>query len=348
MGRLMKSARLPADGHYLTLVEEEVPSLRPGEILVRVRASAICGSDLRVLRGEKKATAGVTLGHEVSGEVIEIEGITAGIALGDRVTIYPCMVCGQCYYCVHEHSNLCIAKKTLGYAIDGGFSEYIRIPVELVKRGAVVPLPPPLSYEEGALMEPFSCCLSSLQISHIAEGSRVLVIGAGPMGLMHVLALKSLHRARIIISDPLVRRRELASRFGAEITVDPQRDDLKAAVLDYTEGVGADACILTVAIPRIIEQCVEIIRKRGVLNIFAGGSAGTRIGIDPDWIHYGELLITGTHSTTLNQFREAVGVVESNSIPLRELISHRFGLDEIQLAFDVYARNQGIKVIIRP
>lgn len=344
----MKSARFSHSEHRLNLVEEEVPSLSSGEILVRVRASAICGSDLRVLRGEKKATAGVTLGHEVSGEVIEIAGKTAGIAPGDRVTIYPCMVCGQCYYCVHEHSNLCIAKKTLGYAIDGGFSEYIRIPAELVKRGAVVPLPPPLSYDEGALMEPFSCCLSSLRISNIAEGSRVLVIGGGSMGLMHVLALKSLHSAGIIISDPIVRRRELASRLGAEIAVDPQRDDLKEAVLNYTEGVGADACILTVAIPRIIEQCLEIIRKRGILNIFAGGSAGARIGIDPDWIHYGELVITGTHSTTLNQFRETVSVVESNSIPLRELISHRFSLDEIQLAFDVYARNEGIKVIIRP
>jgi L-iditol 2-dehydrogenase len=347
MDRLMKSARLLGEGHFIDLVEEDVPSLRSGEILVKVRASAICGSDLRILRGKKKATSGVTLGHEISGEVVEMAEKGAGIAIGDRVTIYPCMVCGHCYYCVHGYSNLCVAKKTLGYAMDGGFSEYIRIPATLVERGAVVPLPLPLSYDEGALIEPFSCCLSSLRISQIAKGSRVLIIGSGSMGLMHVLALKGLHGAGIIISDPIVGRRELALRLGAEIAIDPQRGDLKEVVLDYTEGVGVDACIVTVGIPRIIEPCLGIIRKRGILNLFAGG-AGPRIGIDPDLVHYGELIITGTHSTTLSQFRETVGVLESNSIPLAELITHRFSLDEIQLAFDVYAKNEGIKVIIHP
>jgi len=344
----MKSARFLGVEQSLNVVEENIPTLRSGEILVEVQASAICGSDLRVVRGTKKAGLGVTLGHEVSGKVTDIPGNATGIAIADRVTIYPSVICGQCYYCIHGYSNLCVAKKTLGYAIDGGFSEYIRIPAQLVTRGALVPLPPALSYDEGALIEPFSCCLSSLRISQITEGSWVLIIGGGSMGLMHVLALKHLYGARIILSDPIGKRREMASGFGAEVTIDPETEHLREAVLDQTNGVGADACILTVATPQIVEASLELIRKRGILNIFAGGEPETQIRIDPNRVHYGELVITGTHSTTLNQFRETVSIVESKSIPLCEMITHRFHLDEIQLALDVYARNEGIKVIIHP
>jgi L-iditol 2-dehydrogenase len=331
----MRSARFFGVERPLDVVEEDIPTLRSGEVLVEVQASAICGSDLRIVRGAKKAARGVTLGHEV-------------IATGDRVTIYPSVICGQCYYCIHGYSNLCVAKKTLGYAIDGGFSQYVRIPTQLVTRGALVHLPPALSYDEGALIEPFSCCLSSLKISQITEGSWVLIIGGGSMGLMHVLALKYLHRANIILSDPIANRREMASRFEAEITIDPEAENLKEAVLDQTNGVGADACILTVATPQIVETALELIRKRGILNIFAGGEPETRIRIDPNWVHYGELIITGTHSTTLNQFKETVNIVESTSIPVGEMVTHRFNLNEIQLALDVYARNEGIKVIIHP
>jgi L-iditol 2-dehydrogenase len=200
-GQAMKSARFFGSEQPVNVVEGKRPTLRSGEILVEVKASAICGSDLRVVRGAKKAVHGITLGHEVSGKVTEIAGNEKGIAIGDRVAIYPSVICGQCYYCIHGYSNLCVAKKTLGYAIDGGFSDNIRIPAQLVTRGALVHLPPALSYDEGALIEPFSCCLSSLQISQITEGSWVLIIGGGSMGLMHVLALKYLHGARIILSD---------------------------------------------------------------------------------------------------------------------------------------------------
>jgi L-iditol 2-dehydrogenase len=344
----MRSARFFGVERPLDVVEEDIPTLRSGEVLVEVQASAICGSDLRIVRGAKKAARGVTLGHEVSGKVTDIAGNANGIATGDRVTIYPSVICGQCYYCIHGYSNLCVAKKTLGYAIDGGFSQYVRIPTQLVTRGALVHLPPALSYDEGALIEPFSCCLSSLKISQITEGSWVLIIGGGSMGLMHVLALKYLHRANIILSDPIANRREMASRFEAEITIDPEAENLKEAVLDQTNGVGADACILTVATPQIVETALELIRKRGILNIFAGGEPETRIRIDPNWVHYGELIITGTHSTTLNQFKETVNIVESTSIPVGEMVTHRFNLNEIQLALDVYARNEGIKVIIHP
>ena len=344
----MRSARFFGVEQSLDVVEEDIPTLGSGEVLVHVQASAICGSDLRVVRGAKKAIHGVTLGHEVSGKVTDIAGNAKGIAIGERVTIYPSVTCEHCYYCIHGYSNLCVAKKTLGYAIDGGFSEYIRIPAQLVTRGALVHLPSAISYDEGALIEPFSCCLSSLQISQITEGSWVLIIGGGSMGLMHVLALKYLHGTNIILSDPIATRREMASRFAAEITIDPETENLKEAVLDQTNGVGADACILTVATPQIVETSLGLIRKKGILNIFAGGEPETRMRIDPNWVHYGELIITGTHSTTLNQFRETARIVESKSIPLGEMITHRFNLDEIQLAFDVYARNEGIKVIIHP
>jgi L-iditol 2-dehydrogenase len=344
----MKSARFFGIEQSLKVVEEDRPTPRSGEVLVHVRASAICGSDLRILRGAKKAVSGVTLGHEVSGEVAETAGSVREIAVGDRVTIYPSMICGHCYYCLHGYSNLCVSKKTLGYAIDGGFSEYVRIPAPLVARGALVRLPPALSFDEGALMEPFSCCLSSLEISRVGQGSRVVIIGGGPMGLMHVLALRHLHGARVIVSDPIAKRREVASRLGAEITIDPEGDNLREAVLDETDGVGADACILTVATPHIIERSTELLRKRGVLNIFAGGQPETRIRIDPNWVHYGELTVTGTHSTTLDVFREAVESVRSNAIPLAQVITHRFPLEEIGRAFDVYAGNEGLKVIINP
>lgn len=342
----MKAARFV--DNVLKLVEEPDPLPGPGEILGKVTATAICGSDEKILEGKKKALPRTILGHETAGVVEAVgEGVDA-IIQGDRVTIFPSMTCGECLYCRSGESNICVKKRTIGYAMDGGFADLLIIPKEMVTQGCVVKLPPLFSFEEGALIEPLSCCISSLKHTKANGDSTLLLIGGGPMGLLHLLTAKAMGVKRVFVSEFHPGRRECARTLGADRVLNPQEGILDKMVMKETEGNGVDICIICVGNALALESAVKSVKKRGVISLFASFAPPAQATIDVNRIHYSELTLTGTHSTTLAQFRETVGMMEQYGIDLKKIITHRFPLERIHEAFEVYRKQEGLKVIVRP
>ena len=342
----MKAARFI--DNVLKLVEESDPHPAPGEVLIKVKATAICGSDEKILEGKKKALPSTILGHETAGVVEEVgEGVGAVIP-GDRVTIFPSMTCGECLYCRSGESNICVKKRTIGYAMDGGFADYLIIPKAMVAQGCVVKLPPSLSFEEGALIEPLSCGISSLKHTKVNGDSTLLIIGGGPMGQLHLLTAKALGVKKVFVSEFHPGRRECAQTLGADRVLNPQEGILDEMVMKETEGNGVAICIICVGNILALASAAKSVRKRGVLSLFASFAPPAQATIDVNRIHYSELTLTGTHSTTLSQFQETVSMVTQYGINLNKVITHRFPLERIHEAFEVYRKQEGLKVIVRP
>lgn len=322
-------------------MEEALEPPAPGEVVLRVRAAAICGSDLKVLGGAKRARPGVCLGHEVAGEVWR--SAHPGMPAGRRVAVYPSYGCGACHLCRRGRDNLCVHKRTIGYALDGGFADHLRLPPEMVE--GLLELPPEVSFEEGALLEPLGCVVGSVDKLSPTPGDRVLVLGAGPMGLMHLLVLRA-RGAEVALCDPLVARRAAALRLGAALALAPE--ELEEGVRRWTEGRGPDACVVAVGAPGLVETALRLVRPAGAVCLFAGFPPGSRLELDPNRVHYGELRLVGTHSLSRAEFRKALELVRRRQVDLRPLITHRFPLQRAEEALAVYRERRGLKVLLLP
>ena len=217
----MKAAVLTAP-NAIALTELQDPRPEHGDVLIRVRAATICGTDIRIYRGRK--TAGVrypsVLGHEFAGEILESGG-HAGLNPGDRVALCPFISCGRCHLCKTAHENLCTQGTAVGYEVDGAFAEVIRIPAKAVESGNLRHLPDAMSFEEAALVEPLSCVLNGQNKVGVSSADTVVVLGVGPIGLLHVHLARLRGAARIIASDPSAHRREAALSGGADAVIDP-------------------------------------------------------------------------------------------------------------------------------
>lgn len=323
---------------------EEVPRPfpEPGDIVVRVRASGICATDIKTLLGQglpKKLPT--ILGHEVAGEVSALGEGVKDFAAGDRVAVYPIAVCGECDYCTNERHNLCRHEFGLAHGIDGGFAEYVRIPRQILNVGGVVKIPADIPFELAALAEPISCGLAALRVNRVNPGDTVAVVGAGPMGMIHLL-LGKWRAANVIIIEQKPNRQEFAKKLGADAVIDPQTQDPIAAVKELTNGDGADVVITSLSDPQVIENSLPLVKKGGVFNIFGGPPAGHRISLDPRWIHYQEITITGSFASTPQDFREALYLITSHEVDAGSLITDRFTLDKI---LDAVERARSLEMI---
>lgn len=327
----------------------ELPRPEPsaGEVVVRVVATALCASDIRVYRGEKHARLGVVQGHEIAGTV---EALGAGVVEareGDRVSIYPVVACGECYFCAMGKRNRCLKRVTLGYDLNGGLAEYVLVPAQSVRMGHIVSLPDDVPFEIGAMSEPIACTLNSLETCQVRAGTTLVVLGAGPMGLTHVLLARALGAGKIVVSEPVAARRAAAAELGASIVLDPASDDVAVAVLDATGGLGADAVAITIGQVAAIEQGIRLARRQGYVNIFAGSPPEARLSLDPNFLHYNEIFLTGTQNATYDHFRRTVQLV--GRIPgVERLITHTFPLAKAPSAFDVRLNLDGLKAEVLP
>jgi L-iditol 2-dehydrogenase len=218
------------------LEELEFAEPGPGELAVRVRAAAICDTDV--------------LGHEVSGEVMAIGPGVTGFKLGQRVAIAPNIGCGHCPFCISGRVHMCPSLKAIGIQLDGGFAEYVRVPAEGVIHGNVIPLPDSVSFAQAALVEPLACCYNSFEVLRPAPGDYVMIYGAGPIGILHLLLAKMVSPARIILADPLPQRLASAEAFGPDAALDPSRPDLGDLVRAETDGHGPDVTIVACPSPQ--------------------------------------------------------------------------------------------------
>lgn len=325
--------------------ERPIPEPGEGEVLIRAGAASLCFSDIRVFRGEKRARQGVIQGHEAAGSVAAVGGGVSGVAVGDRVALCPILACGACYFCVRGRRNRCVDRQTMGYDVDGGLAEYILAPRELVESGHLLKVPPGLADDLACQTEPFACALYSLETCGVAPGGSVAIVGAGPMGLTHLLVARAMGCRTILVSDPVEERLAVAAELGATAVHDPRRRPLEGPAMELTDGLGVEAVIVSVGAVPAIESGIKALRKQGVLNIFGGCPPGTMVSLDPNLVHYGELWITGTQNANPEHYQRALALLPG--LPqARRLITHRFAIAQAPKAFELRASMEGLKAVI--
>lgn len=326
------------------------PVAGEGEVLLRVLANTICGTDLRIARGIKRkgVVAPRVLGHEVSAEVVEVGGGVDGVQPGDRVCVSPTYPCGSCTECHSGRDHLCRRVRILGHQADGGLADYLLVPADAVRAGVMVPLSADTDWLAAALAEPLSCVLHGQEILQVSLGETVVVMGGGAIGLLHAAAAKLRGARTVIVSEPVPFRREMALRFGADFAVDPITVDLAGFVAEHTNGEGADAVIVCIGVPSLVNEALSIARNRARVSLFAGFPSDQSAPIDANLVHYKELSVVGSSNSTVLDLKAAVELIESGRVPVIELITHRFPLEEFDQGVQMINQPESLKVAIVP
>lgn len=329
-----------------------IPAIKAGEILVKVECASICGTDLRIYHGQhRKYPAGTRRipGHEVVGRIAALGTEVSGYQAGQRVFIAPNLGCGHCKQCLSGRNNLCANYEALGVTLDGAFAEYARVPAAAVAQGNVIPVRGDLDPAALALAEPFACVLHGQDALHIQPGETVLVLGAGPIGLMHVLLARLRGVGKVIVSEPRPERLAQALEMGADLGVDPLKQDLAKAVAEATGGEGAEAVIVAAPVHAVMEQALSLAAIGGRINFFAGlPKDKPAIQVDANLVHYKELIVTGTTACSTGDCRRAAALLESGRVDLSPLVSQRFSLAQAVEAFQAAEARNAMKIVIEP
>lgn len=332
-------------------VEEcDIPRITEKELLIKIKASAICGTDLRIYKGGHfKIPEGTkrVLGHELSGVIVKAGAEVHGYREGMRVAVPPNVGCGHCPMCIQGLNQLCPEYEAFGISYDGGFQEYMRIPEEAIARGNVIEIPDSLTFEEAAMVEPFSCTYNSYKRLKTAPGDVAVIVGAGPIGACHVMINKMAGAGTIIVADVSDVRLEEIKKFGADIVVNTQKNDLKELVEKETNGLGANVVITACSVPQIQQLALEIAGAHGRINFFGGMPKGKEmVPLNTNLIHYKELTVLATTGSSLEDYYEAMKIAASKKVPLEMLQTASFTLDQAQDAFDYAVSGQGMKALI--
>ena len=327
-----------------------VPDCGRDEIRVKVEACAVCGTDLKSYKfGNPRIKAPLTIGHEFSGTIETVGEEVTGYMEGERIVMATSVSCGGCYYCRNGWNNLCTNLAPMGFSYPGGMTEYVIIPSLAIKNGHVVKVPDGIEAQLAALAEPLSCAVNACENIGIKDGDVVVVIGAGPLGLMNIYVARKNGAGKIILSQRSKQRREKAKTLGCEVVVDPENEDLVSIVHEETGGLGADAVIVTAPAKEPQELALDLVRKRGTVCLFASlPSDNSLIKIDSRRIHYGEIKITGSSDSTARHVRRAIDFLRKNDFPRNILVSHVLGLEEIFRAFDLMTSRKAMRVVLRP
>ena len=342
----------------LRVEQRPIPKIGVGEVLVRVRSTGICGTDLRIFHGlHRKFEPGTVRipGHEVAGDIIEVgAGVSGdlssqGLQAGQRVFVAPNWGCGHCRQCVSGRNNLCAQYGAIGITIDGTFAEYFRLPAPAVLQGNVIPISEQVDPAAAALIEPFACVLHGQDALRIQPGETVLVVGAGPIGMMHTALAHLRGAGKIIVSELLTDRAARANSFGADLVINPVEEDLPAVIARETSGAGADAVIVAAPAQAAMETAVDLAAIGGRINFFGGLPKDRhRINLDANKVHYKELVITGTTACSTDDCRRAAAIVNSGRIDLGRFVGERFPLAQALEAFQAAEAGRSLKVILEP
>ncbi len=342
----MKAAVLHQPGD-LRVEDVPYPEPGPGEITVKVEASGLCPTDIKVYRfGSSSAKYPVILGHEFAGRVYEVGEGVQGINPGDRVNIPADAYCGKCRYCRMGRENLCDNPITFGFQVNGSHAEYVRVPKRFIDRGLVFHLPSNVPFEEAAMTEPLACVLHDVEQARVS-GKKVAVFGDGPMGLMHV-ALSKLYGADEIALIGLTDwKLKLGESFGATLTVNALAENPVEALSKLG---GIDVVFLTVVTQDTLNQAFQISSKTGVISVFAGlPSDRSILSLNVNLIHYGERVLIGSSNYTYHEYEKALRLITTRRLNLSKLISHRFKVTEILEAIKKWEnKEESLKIILTP
>ncbi len=331
----------------LRIEEITKPEVNAGEILVKVKAATTCGTDLKIFqRGyvEKVIKLPTIFGHEWAGEVAEVAEGLEWPKKGMRVRAGNSAPCLHCTMCQKGKYNLCENMIWLW----GAYAEYIKVPAQMVLVN-MQEIPSHVSFEEAALTEPLACVLHGVEQARVKLGDSVAIIGAGPIGLLHLLTVKKIGAEKTVVIDLVDERLIFAEKLGADATVNAGKTDVADAVRKLTGGYGADIVIEAIGLPATWEQALKLVRKGGTVLEFGGCPLGTEIKVNAEMLHYGEVTVMGAFHTTPLHFRKALNLIASKTIDVKSLITRKMSLEEIQMAFEILTTSKSeIKIAINP
>ena len=335
----MRAVRLEEPGR-MRVVDVPEPERRAGEVLLRVRACGICGSDLKAFEGKHPyVTYPRVLGHEIGAEVIATDADQTGLQPGDLVAVEPLLVCGECFPCRQGRYNCCTSIQVLGIHTDGAMCERISVPRHLIHKPAV-----PLSPEQLCLCETISVSLQGVRRARVAEGEYVVVIGAGPIGLGAMFAAR--HRgAKVMVSELSAPHRELARQAGADAVVDPTAEDLRARVREWTGLDGAHVVLEAVGIRPTVESTIDLAAPTGRIVIIGAMKGEVSIPIDVLMRKEIEFLTT---RNSCHCFPEVLEIAAAAEADLARMITHRFPLEDVPEAFPWLVASKATECIVKP
>ena len=327
-----------------------LPVCGKAELLVKVDACAVCGTDLKAsISGNPRILAPKVMGHEFTGVIDEVGAAVSGFARGERVVMATSVSCGVCAYCQNGWNNLCADVKPMGFSFDGGMAEYVVIPELALRNGHVIKVPAGIKAEYASLAEPLSCAVNSLENCELKGGETVVVIGAGPMGIMNGVMAREFGAAKVILAEVNPERLKQGEAFGFDLLVNPQAQDLAAIVKAETKGLGADVVIVAAPAAAPQEQALALVRKRGVVCLFASLPAGkSSLTIDSRRIHYGEIKVVGTSDSTPKQVQRAVDIIARGGLPVEKLVTHVLELFDITKSFELMKSGASLRVVLKP
>lgn len=332
-----------------------VPTIGPGELLVRIATCGICGTDLKKIHYGSHSAPRI-FGHEMSGTIVAMGEGVANYRLGERVVVHHHVPCNQCYYCRKGTPAQCPLYKKTGVTAGfepsgGGFAEYIRVMSFVVTNGGVVRIPDGVPFEQAAFVEPVNTVLKGVKMLNLASDDTVLVIGQGPIGLMHA-ALASRTGAKVLTSDLYPERHAIAARFGLKHPIHAGQENVIERVLAETEGRGADAVILAVGGNALIKTAMDACRPGGKVMLFAQTQHGEAT-FDPGAVCMDEKTLMGSYSSSFGILDEVTSLVFDGyrkGFDLTQLISHRFPQEQAVVAIEIasHPKADSMKIMIEP
>jgi L-iditol 2-dehydrogenase len=327
-----------------------VPECREGELRVTIDACAVCGSDLKTFtNGNPRMKPPMVMGHEFTGLIETVGRGVKGFSVGERIVMATSIACGECWYCRKGWTNLCAKLDPMGFSYPGGMAEYVVVPAVAVRNGHVIKVPPGVPAEHAALAEPLSCAVNCVECSAVQQGDTVVVVGAGPLGILILYAARECGAARLILAAREGRRFEQAKQFACDRLVNSTKEDLAAAVREETGGRGADVAIVAAPSAEAQEQALDLVRKKGRVCLFASLPAGkSMLSLDSRKIHYGELTVVGASDSTPRQVEKAVELLCSGDIPMAKIADPILPMSEIRRAFQIMEERSGMRVVLRP
>jgi len=331
--------------HDVRLEEVPVPKIGPGELLVRVEACGICGSD--VMEWYRLGRTPLVLGHEIGGQIAAVGEGVERYKEGDRVSAAHHVPCNRCYYCLNGHHTVCDTLRRTNFD-PGGFAEYIRLPAINVEHGVWL-LPDEVSYEEATFIEPVACVLRAQRQAQLNPGDSVLVIGSGIAGLLHMHLARALGASRIVATDVIDCRLEAASRFGADAVIHAD-EDVPACLRQVNQGRLADIVIVCTGAKSAIMQALHSVERGGTILLFAPTDPGVAIPVSiNDLFWRNDITLTTSYAGSPADYAVALELIRARRVNVCDMITHRLGLAEAGLGFQLVASAQNsIKVIIEP
>lgn len=335
----------------LSVIDVDLPKIKDDEILIKVYACATCGTDAKIFyHGHQRLTPPQIIGHEIAGQVTEIGKNITKTKVGERVQVIAAIPCGDCWTCNQGKMTICRNQLSMGYQFPGGFAEYMIIPKEVVVVDGVNKIPDNVSYDEASVTEPLACAINAQELVKVTKGDVVLVMGAGPIGCLHVQLARANGATKVFLADINAGRLKLSTDVvKPDVAIDMSKIDIVKKSLELTDGIGPTVVITAAPAGQAQEQAISLVAPGGRISFFGGLPKDKPfINCDSNLVHYKELFLVGANGSSPQHNKMALEMISSGKVRVKDLITHTVPLSQVNKAIEAVLSGEAIKVVINP